>query len=369
MNDTIIYMGGFELPDKNAAAHRVIHNAKALRETGKKVVLIGIAHGTAYQTDVCDTKTIMHGFECYALPYPDSFIQWKDYLTQINRYLEIFQYYSDIGAVILYDFPSVALSRMIRYGRKKGIRCYADITEWYSARGRGLLYAVVKGCDTCYRMRILHKRMDGLIVISRYLQNYYKNMKTIARIPPLTDIRESRWSNPYPKSKDRLLLVYAGDPGRKDRIDILIDALQTVRRPYRLDVIGITLEGYLKRAGRHRKLLDQNPCICFHGRKTHPDTLEYVKKANYSCFFREADRVCMAGFPTKFVEAVSCGTPVLTNDTSDLAACCADGKNGYVLDGLDIQEISRVIEQLPFIMETEAGYFDYRQYVRIMERF
>ena len=40
MNDEIIYIGGFELPDKNAAAHRVLGNAKILRELGYKVILI-----------------------------------------------------------------------------------------------------------------------------------------------------------------------------------------------------------------------------------------------------------------------------------------------------------------------------------------
>ena len=38
----ILYIGGFELPDKNAAAHRVLSNAKALRDSGKNVILVGI---------------------------------------------------------------------------------------------------------------------------------------------------------------------------------------------------------------------------------------------------------------------------------------------------------------------------------------
>ena len=34
---SIIYIGGFELPDKNAAAHRVLNNAKIIRELGYEV--------------------------------------------------------------------------------------------------------------------------------------------------------------------------------------------------------------------------------------------------------------------------------------------------------------------------------------------
>jgi len=37
----IIYYGPFQLPDKNAAAHRVINNAKLLRELGYETVFLG----------------------------------------------------------------------------------------------------------------------------------------------------------------------------------------------------------------------------------------------------------------------------------------------------------------------------------------
>ena len=39
---TILYVGGFELPDKNAAAHRVLNNAKIFRELGFHVIFCGI---------------------------------------------------------------------------------------------------------------------------------------------------------------------------------------------------------------------------------------------------------------------------------------------------------------------------------------
>lgn len=39
---TIIYVGGFELPDKNAAAQRVLSIAKILRELGYDVIFLGV---------------------------------------------------------------------------------------------------------------------------------------------------------------------------------------------------------------------------------------------------------------------------------------------------------------------------------------
>ena len=39
----VLYLGGFELPDKNAAAQRVLSNAKLLREMGHDVTFAGIS--------------------------------------------------------------------------------------------------------------------------------------------------------------------------------------------------------------------------------------------------------------------------------------------------------------------------------------
>lgn len=361
MADTIVYIGGFELPDKNAAAHRVINNAKALRELDRNVVLIGITH-EAISEGVAVKKKI-YGFDCYALPYPKSAIQWIKFLTGIEQYIVICEVYENISAVILYDFPAIALKKMLRYCRKRNISCFGDSTEWYSARGWGVVFAVLKGGDTFCRMRILNKKLDGRIVISRYLQEYYKKSKNTVCIPPLIDISEKKWENPYEKQEETLRLVYAGSPGLKDRIDILIDALQNIKRVYQLDVIGVTVDEYLMRAPRHKTFLQENKNITFHGRKPHLDTLQYVKRANYSCFFRMVERTAMAGFPTKFAEAISCGTPVFTNNTSNLSEYCTNDMNGYLVESLDRDIIAEALEKIPNTMKTQVDAFDYHRYI------
>lgn len=363
MINTIIYIGGFELPDKNAAAHRVLNNAKALRELGNNVVLIGITHEAESEDTLHNTKKDICGFDCYAIPYPKTVGQWLKYLLGIEQYILISKAYQNISAFVLYNFPAIALKKMTGYCRGKKIKCYGDNTEWYSARGHGIAFAVLKGGDTFYRMRILNKRLDGQIVISRYLQKYYKDCKNTVCIPPLVDISEEKWENPYKKQEETLMLVYAGSPSLKDRIDVLIDALQKVRRAYHLDIIGITLDEYLTRVPQQKSFLQENESIIFHGRRPHLDALQYVKKANYSCFFRKVERVAMAGFPTKFAEAVSCGTPVLTNNTSDLADYCSNGINGYLVESIDRDVIAEVIEKLPYIMKTQTDEFDYHKYI------
>jgi glycosyltransferase involved in cell wall biosynthesis len=46
---------------------------------------------------------------------------------------------------------------------------------------------------------------------------------------------------------------------------------------------------------------------------------------------RPQDRFANAGFPTKFVESLSLGVPVMANGTSDIAEFLRDGRDGYLL--------------------------------------
>lgn len=358
----ILYIGGFELPDKNAAAHRVLSNAKIFRELGKKVVFIGVDKTLSWNSNILTTRMEVQGFDAYSLPYPKGSKSWLKYLTDIKDYVEICEKLGNVEMMILYNFQAIAMKRLMGYCKKKGIKCCADVTEWRSAKGEGVVYRILKDSDTWYRMHVLHKRLDGLIVISRYLENYYKDCKNVAYIPVLVDCSEKKWENNYEKSSDVLKLVYAGNPGRKDRLDKLIEGLDKVERKYLLDVIGISKEQYLNYYPEHSEILKRHTDIVFHGRMPHLETLDYVKRANYSCFFREDDRVSRAGFPTKFVEAISCGTPVITNKISDICEYMSTNKNGVLVGNMSEIEEDQHLRDLPYVMETQKELFDYIHY-------
>lgn len=367
MEDSVIlYIGGFELPDKNAAAHRVLSNAKAFRELGKKVVFIGVDKTLPWNSDVIATRMEVQGFDAYSVPYPKGSKSWLNYLTDITDYVKICEKLGNVEMMILYNFQAIAMKRLMGYCKKKGIKCCADVTEWRSAKGETIIYRILKDSDTWYRMHVLHKKLDGLIVISRYLENYYKDCKNVAYIPVLVDCSEKKWENNYEKSRDVLKLVYAGNPGRKDRLDKLIEALDKVKKKYLLDVIGITKEQYLSYYPEHTELLKRHTNIVFHGRMPHLETLDYVKRANYSCFFRDDDRVSKAGFPTKFVEAVSCGTPVITNKTSDICDYIIGDGNGILLEDVNPRTIERLIGSVSISMCVNHSTFDFHSYIDSM---
>ena len=362
-HETFLYIGGFELPDKNASAHRVIGMGKLLRERGKEIVFVGKDRNIEWDADIFSTRSEIDGFVYYSLPYPRTSKEWIHHLTDPTPYLKVLTRIHTISSIVFFDFPAICMARLQRYCRARGIKCYADITEWYAVRGqgKGMLWQCIKGVDTCLRMRFFHKKMDSVVVISRYLEKYYKKRVETFRIPMIEDLQEEKWVNPYEKSTNCLRLVYAGMLQGKDRIDCLMHALAKTRRNCCLDVYGITREEYEKLYPSENVDLDQK--IIFHGRVSHEEVLRNLKQANYACFFRDQTRKSNAGFPSKFVEAVCCGTPVITNDTSDIKEYCKDRRNGIITSTMEANEIRKAIEQCSYVMETKKELFDFRNYI------
>lgn len=368
MSKTIVYIGGFELPDKNAAAHRVLSNAKILREIGYKVVFIGVDKSLKQNSNIFNTQCEVQGFESYSVPYPKGSKSWFEFLTDISSYIKVIEQQNNVEMLILYNFQALALKKLMTYCGKNNIKCCADVTEWRSTKGENIVYRIIKGSDTLIRMKLLHKKLDGLIVISNYLKDYYAGNRNVVLIPTLVDISEEKWNNPYSKSRDELLLTYAGNPGYKDRIDVLIKAIGKTHRPCRLDIIGITENQFLTYYPNMKDDI-QDERIIFHGRVSHIEALSFVKKANYSCFFRENDRVSNAGFPTKLSEAITCGTPVITNDTSDIRKYVNCGCNGYLLSAIDSVEIANILENAKPEIIVDKELFEYKKYKEEFEEF
>lgn len=334
---TIVYVGGFELPDKNAAAHRVINNGKLLREYGYKVVFIDIDKTLPYKKHISMNKKETQNFEYWSRPYPKSKKEWIHYLCDADSIIRILTQYKDLKAVICYNYQSISFMKLKKYCNRNHIKIFADCTEWYSTKGASIIFKIIKGFDSFIRMRILQKRLDGLIVISSYLSTYYQDCKNVVQIPPLVDLTEEKWRTDSTNSNDnRINLVYAGSPGRnKDCLDFIIEVLYELNEVsnFTFNIIGITKDQYLKDNKNHKDIIERlGKKVVFYGRLSHQESLKYIKLADFSIFIRENSRMNNAGFPTKFVESISVGTPIITNETSDLKGFLIEEKNGFYLN-------------------------------------
>ena len=375
---TLVYIGGFELPDKNAAAHRVLNNGKVLRELGYEVVFIGIRH------DIQDTIIEEYqGFTCWSIPYPVGTIQWVKYLGSTKILKQVLRQLEDVKGIIFYNYQALALARGMYICKKSHIWSIVDVTEWYVASKSNPLFWAIKQLDTTVRMRFLHKRTDGIIVISRFLHNYYKSnsKRCVLQLPPLIDKEEEKWSKKIVReNRKHIQLIYAGSTSdMKDNLGVDLEAIAPYRDKIHMQIIGINTydlqrllsgEQYEKCVGEHVK-------IC--GRKSHIECLDMLKKSDFQIFVRPNNLVTQAGFPTKLGESFACGTPVITNRSSNIDDYLMDGINGFFVKEMDKEKIGYVIEKITQMAEPEIlrmksyceniNLFDYHTYIEEMQKF
>lgn len=338
---TILYIGGFELPDKNAAAQRVVSNAKVLRDLGYDVIFVGLSPELQDNKKIESTKSIFENFIFYNYKYPNSVLEWIKYLSNINHIKRFID--SSTVAIIAYNYPGLALLKLIKYLKNKNVKIIADCTEWYQPSGN-FIYVVLKKLDSYLRMQVAHKKVDALIAISNYLEKYYKQFNVkVVNVPPLVDLEMNKWEDLKNNSNGLpIKLIYCGSPGTgKDKLDFLINVINSLIEKHEIDVefiiVGLTANEYNK---KYNESYNLNRRIIFKGRLPHIEALKFIAIADFQIFLRDNNLINNAGFPTKLVESISCGTPVITNQSSNISDFLVNGKNGYLLKEEEIEDYS-----------------------------
>lgn len=360
----ILYVGSFRLPDHNAAAQRVLGNAKALRLLGYDVVLAETGHIKGHG-GLAQRLPDHEGFACYRLPMKEKPILDHPQFS-VRQVKALLKAMENPRAVIAYNYPSVPLARLGVHCRRLGIACAADVTEWYGiGHLSSSLAKLVKWTDTEFRMRIIHRRLDAVMVISGYLEDFYlrRTGPRVVKIPPLVDVHDEKWAKQTPRDEfETLRLVYAGSASaEKERLDRTVTAVlaAALTIPVHLDVVGVTADQF--KALYPSTARPDTDLVTFHGRVSHQEALAWVAQADYSVIARDRSRVTDAGFPTKFVESISLGTPALVSPHPDLSTLLTSGRNGAVVPMDDLATELVRYHSTPRI-PVDLGLFDFRSY-------
>lgn len=322
MKRKVLYLGGFEMPDRNAAAHRVLANAMTLRELGYDISFIGPTK------DPLNCAREYKGFKFEFIDYPKTLWQWLRYITSfisIDKIIEL-----DPDYVILYNFPAIASLRILRQSRKKRFKVFHDLTEWECSKG-WTPREIIRKVDINLRMHYCMKKMDGVIAISRYLYDYYSIYTKVIQVPPTVDLtnpkfdrgRELTVGNP-------IQLVYAGSvgAGNKERLDYIVNTVSNINS-LRLTVVGLSVEQYERVYGN---LPEECTNVSFKGRVPHEEAVNIVCKSDFQMLIRENTLKNKAGFPTKFVESMSCCTPLIATASSNICDYLIDGETGFIVN-------------------------------------
>jgi len=352
----VIYIGPFSFPNGGAAARRILGNALALKEAGAEVVIASgqmpdnaSKNGEAVESEYKGLKVVSLG-ERTAEKYPrylkhllyfgmgSKSVAWLDQLPEKP------------DAVILYSGYSPYMMRLIPWCKKHGVKFVFDAVEWYDPKSflHGLLSPYQWNIELA--LRYYSRKTDAVIAISTFLERHYasKGCETV-RVPPTLDMKEVE-PNLEPEN-ERLVLSYTGTPGNKDLFNAYLEAVLQLHEEgndLQFSFAGVTKEQLMQfEAMEKRKItLESIPSVLdCRGVTSQHEAMMLTRNADFSLLLRRPERYAQAGFPTKVVESLSMGTPVICNITSDLGAYIREGKEGFICSDHSIDALKKSIQK------------------------
>lgn len=342
----IIYCGCFRLPNLDAAAPRVLNNAKAFHALGHNVKFISWG-GKYRDSDLCEDGSYrIDGMEYIItneLDLRGSFL--NRFLQMLNRGSKTMTLLNKMSEkpnlIVMYNADFSFTRKMLNYCKMYNIKLVNDITEWYDNNELHFWNIL----PNIFNMQNLQRKVRNKICISTYLCEYYKDSNNLL-LPPLCDPSDVKWKATIEdcrvKPFNGVTLMYAGNPAKKDCIHSVINAVNTLANEgnaIRFLILGITREAYIRQYKQNLLEASLNDNVIFLGRVSQDLIPAYYKKADFMVLLRKPTRKNMAGFPTKFAESMTSGVPVITNATSDLAKYVVDGKTGFLVNGYDYESI------------------------------
>lgn len=373
----IITMNKF--PDGDAGAIRQMAEAKILQKYYDDIFVIGYGDCTNFQkVNFSEGKYISlreNGVSMYLKIRGRLFFN-----RRARQEMNVFK----PDTILVIDIPTKLLRYIKKYASERNIQLIHDSVEWYSPEQ----FKLGIFSPTYIKKDLLNKKkidnQFSVIAISTYLEKHFKLKKcNVIKLPVIMDIEKISYEKNINYSK--LTLIYAGSPGKKDYLDLIIEALTFLEEKERdkieLRIIGIS-EKFLKKCGITEKNIHivKNSIKCL-GKISRDEVLEQYKEADFSVLLRsETLRYAKAGFPTKVVESLACGTPIICNLSSDLSEYLVDMKNSILVENCTSKSFAKSLHKAILLNEydrknlsiearkTAENNFDYRLFNEKVKR-
>ncbi len=371
MSDSnIIITGAFRFPNKDAAAQRVLGIARALRYNNINTVFCGWENSSRKEDLKDDGIYKFDGFDYYSQSeldlYSSSLFQ-KIYNflrrgTKTIRWIKNYCKVNNITAIVIYNSNSYFIYRLYRYCKKNKIKFACDCTEWYEGSHLPGGKFGIPNFDNNLRIRIIYPLIKNVIVISSFLQNTLrlKGCNTII-VPPLINVHDTMWAT---NSLDHTIvasgkvkLIYVGIPGKKDLLSNIFTTIDSINKGSEkiiFSLVGIDIN-FVKKNFYSGNTEIPSYINC-HGCVNHENVPELYRQSDFSIILRDNKRYANAGFPTKLVESLTCGIPVISNSTSDIPKFIVNRENGYLLPDNSITSLNRCFTELLTLTKDEIKH-------------
>ena len=391
-NRSVVIIGPFELPDLNAAAHRVVALGKIMQSAGYRVTLVGFRRNQNTKEDqqFASDLEIAKGISFLTVPYPAKIVDWISTTIRI-KYMRVVEKTIPRGVpsiILLYNYPVIGSIRMWLYATLRRIPIGQDVTEWYSRSRRYWPISLFKNLDTFLRMHFVPRIIRNTICISGYLERHFSSFENgnTLTIPFVIDTKDTKWRTSSKTSMQPRSFVFFGSPGRnleKDRLDWIMESAMRLKQEgflFKIRIVGITLDEYLVAAPGHATWLRLNQrTVCFMGRLIHDDAITNVRSATYSLIVRSNHRNTLAGFPSKLSESLAVGVPVVGTPIGEMTRLIVDRFNGLLAKSATLEDVVEAMRRALLLTDEEViemhrnchvqDYIDVNSYGFALSRF
>lgn len=250
-----------------------------------------------------------------------------------------------IQAVLTYGF----FKSINKWCSVNNIVNVVDVVEWYSKEQFKRWYLSFNYMLKQREIRDIAKSKANVIAISSFLQEFFsqKGCKTV-RIPII--VNDMGISGTECPNTDTVNLMYAGSHIIMDNILLVLRSLSRLeeneRRKIRFSIYGLDKDILMKSLLPSEQSAIEN-CVSFFGKRPNNEILNAYKNAHFTIFLRNPElRVNKAGFPSKVVESMKMGVPVICNYSSDLDLYLVSDKNSIIVDKLSEDELCETFIKL-----------------------
>jgi glycosyltransferase involved in cell wall biosynthesis len=196
-----------------------------------------------------------------------------------------------------------------------------------------------------------------VIVVSRLLADIFGERNETMVVPPQVDCDEYPPASPG-RISDSLKLIYAGAPGTKDMLHVVVKGIQQLSSEEQRRIVfviagirGTDQAKYSDLRASSFEGIDSE--IALVGRVTRAHVVSLLENSHFSILVRPRGGYADAGFPSKIPESLAAGCPVLATSTGDLKEYIFDGKEGILIEECTANAVSRSLRRALALSEKQ----------------